>query len=541
MERRDLKDIGRAVKSFFSINTVLVVLLTFAMHLSTIAAMTSIALAMDGTLPPLRLFGGFSLVVLATALPIGFGGWGIREASAAGVFSYAGLPAGVGVAASIVYGLTYIVVLGINTAWSMSLRPSAPPRQDASVPYQRAGELAFWKTGLVLLAVLLPFQIRIPTLTHALTINLADPIAFIVGGTFLVAAYYQFDWRKLWRQKLFWGALAGFVLLIAYGWLVGFLRFGSNDWATTNRLFGLLVLSSYLFSGAALTYLLGPGFFIKWGQTGAIVTVLTALTQFSLVGPLGNFGATYFNWTSGISGFYQDRNALSLLILVFISSILIPHGRKNSFVFQLIIPVILGYSIIFSGSRSGVLGLIVVLAFAFWKNRRPTSYIAGILTVGSIISMKVQDLLVSAGHITNPPLSFMGGRTVLSDSVTISQQRLDTWTSAIDMFSDHAILGGGLGAVVKKAPDVVHNVFLWIAAEMGLIGLLLLLPLFLVIGKEILKNGIFRMSTNSYLLLCLGIVFCGIGLVQDIAYQRIVWLMIGLLMASPAVKAANGK
>ena len=53
----------------------------------------------------------------------------------------------------------------------------------------------------------------------------------------------------VWHRRLFFA-------MLMVGWFVGYLRFGSNEWATGSRLLGFISVLSYLFAGAAMRHLL---------------------------------------------------------------------------------------------------------------------------------------------------------------------------------------------------------------------------------------------------------------------------------------------
>ncbi len=80
--------------------------LIFASYLLVFACA---ALAVGVTVPPILLITGVPLVLLAMAIPISAGGWGLREVSAAGLWVMAGGTADAGLAASVAYGLTVLL------------------------------------------------------------------------------------------------------------------------------------------------------------------------------------------------------------------------------------------------------------------------------------------------------------------------------------------------------------------------------------------------------------------------------------------------
>lgn len=111
----DLKKIKRALKGLLQSGLITTLTLSTVMHILTILAFVILTLQFNPEATFFKLFGAFSLVVLATAIPVGIGGWGVREASAFGVFNYYGMQSDLAVVASITMGLLFLFSLALNT------------------------------------------------------------------------------------------------------------------------------------------------------------------------------------------------------------------------------------------------------------------------------------------------------------------------------------------------------------------------------------------------------------------------------------------
>ena len=77
------------------------------------------ARALGLELPLRTLLRVFPWVLAAMALPVSFGGWGLREAAAAGLYEISGLPAEHGAAIGLAYGA--IALLGSSPALLLPL------------------------------------------------------------------------------------------------------------------------------------------------------------------------------------------------------------------------------------------------------------------------------------------------------------------------------------------------------------------------------------------------------------------------------------
>ena len=91
--------------------------------------------------------------------------------------------------------------------------------------------------------------------------------------------------------------------MIFIGFIVGFLYFGSNSWAITNRIMGLPIALSYLIVGGASVFILGrdKGFLIMFIL--CTTYCMTIVEQFLLVNILGTELHNMFEWDQKLSGF----------------------------------------------------------------------------------------------------------------------------------------------------------------------------------------------------------------------------------------------
>jgi len=77
------------------------------------------------------------LVLVATTLPFFLGGWGIREATVAGLYHAAGLASANGVSIAIVYGCLSLLT-SLPGLWSLRPRLAASPLVNSGLPHEQA-------------------------------------------------------------------------------------------------------------------------------------------------------------------------------------------------------------------------------------------------------------------------------------------------------------------------------------------------------------------------------------------------------------------
>ena len=522
------------LKNLLSIKLHTTFLLTICMQILILCSHVLLAYQFLDTPNVLKLFGAFSIVILATMLPIGFGGIGIREATAGAIFMAFELPPEVGVISAALYSMLFLLALGLNFFISRSVENR---KINTPMPSVDIDGSAIWcVTGLLLLTAIC-FQIRIPLQSGLLTLNFGDILAIAISGTVLAAALHHKQHLPYWANRFMWLGLICFAIMICLGWLIGWLRFGSNEWATANRLLGLISVSSFLMSGFAIRRKINlqdlSKIFIFASSIFISSSLLSIIVQTFSVFDL----SIYLNWSDAISGFVGDRNAYAFLGLMLATALMFCSQKPLLSNYALnanyaLTGALLAF-VIASGSRSGIGGALVILILWALTNRKASIIIAlSLILSASALSATLQ-LLVFFQDILGfqqPTVYFLSSRGI-DTALQISNQRVMTWNEGMRLFLNYPIFGAGLGAAIQNIGIVVHNSFLWVAAEMGVLGLLLSLPLTLVVVQLALsKKGL--SSFNNRIALVSFVLICGgFSLVQDIVYQRSLWLMLGFLCA----------
>ena len=507
--------------------------LSVVIQLGILLIYTILALQFVPDAPIMTLVGGFAIVVLATSIPIGFGGWGVREAAAAGVFLALGLPPEIGVIIGVLYGLLHLVIL---VATALMLKPKEAKRKSHSTKSLNPFEgINFWPVTSLLMMALLPFQIRLPLAEGLITLNSVDVIALIAMINFILLEWLSGRINTLWADKLMWPGLAAVGLMIVMGWFVGWLHFGSNEWATANRLTGLILVFSYLFAGAAMRHYIAPPMMAKFALVLVFSLTASVVIKTIVHNMMGYDASLFFNWGRYINGFIADRNAFSFMaglaaifVIFHTPQYLTAKGQRAAIAIFL---TVLSVFVLFSGSRSGLGAAAFIL---LWLLIAMPRYIPHILAAvfGAYTFILCANIFGQAG-----PITLLDGRS-FSDTLTISKLRADTFESGLNLFLANPVFGAGLGAGIRDTGLVIHNLYLWILGEMGIIGAMLCLPLAIAFTRVFFKTFSDKttpLKDHSQLhALILFVIICGgFSLVQDVAYQRILWLLVGFIMATP--------
>ncbi len=529
-------------------------LVTIIIHLSSLIGFLILGVYFFPDVPLFVLASSLVLVILATTIPISFSGLGIRELSAVAVFSQLGLSLSTALVLSGVLSVLLFLVLFLHFGLVFFLMPKKTEGQPddkelivskRSVPvFNQAALLTF---GVFLLSALLPFQLRLPTSVNEVTVNMADPIAFLIGFTFFVFWILDKHRTALWAERGFGLALLLAVAMLIYGWLVGFINFGSSQWAGVNRMTGVIILFGYVMSGAAVGRLLGDKGVWYSITLLASALMLTVFAQLLMAYFIDYDVRHILQWWYDISGFMVNRNAFALMAMLLLCFLLARQKQaKNSFERQNLLLAGLIMACVLTQSR---VVLILLPLLLIWY------YVMGYITIGKLLlSVMVMGAVMILWGLLMPALMKIitgvqgfpiiayrfgayapdRGDTYASEIIGNNESdvlRGENWTNAWELFISSPIFGSGLGGFLHHYQEkVIHNVPLWIATEMGIIGLLLILTLPMILLYYIFKQGV-RLSEQKFILLNCLLVWGTFSMVQDMSFQRIIWYILGLMLA----------
>jgi hypothetical protein len=536
--------------------------LSIAIQLSTMAAYISVARALAPGIGAGDIAAAAAIVMLAAALPVSLAGWGIRELGAIYALGVIGFSKEASLVVALVVGCAALAVVAAM-AFASLLSSRTPPlaaAKNATAPQTiDYGAALAWCVPLLAAAGVF-FQIHMPLASGRLNVNLADPLAVIGGVLFLAAALNA---RRLpaWRLPGLNAHLAAMTVVLIAAFLHGWIQHGWIPWAFANRIVGWFVLLGYAATGALIV--------LRGGNEGMSMLLRTfAMTALALI-LLDT--AIFIAVVLGvrvpieiiryrIDGFSQNANAFALLLILAIGAIAVAAPRPRALVVMLSIA---STGLWLTGSRSGMIAYGVLLAaitILGMIDRRhlmiacatAAAAVAVINWLPEIVVAIVRPMQAAMNFVasllpdgggggastpfTLPHRDFSSFGVIASGYQESNAQRIASLQGGWEMFVNHPVFGGGLGAFIEGqtrttgTPLVIHSTPLWLLAELGIVGFLAFAVPFIRILKFEMQHADPHDQVRMFLIMAL-LGFAVMAAVHDLAFQRGLWLLAGAALA----------
>ena len=240
------------------------------------------------------------------------------------------------------------------------------------------------------------------------------------------------------------------------------------------------------------------------------------------------------------STMFTDPNIFGSLmaVSVIIAVVRISLTSSRARLFWVTVLLVTLVALALSQSRSGIIccagGLFVLAILA-----RPSAVLAG---SAALI------LLGVIAFAAYSPLGEPGTDSVLVDrrlSDTTLVSRLDLWSDGLALLPEEAASGIGIGGFEQTTFDTtsgrkefarVHNTYLTIIVEFGLVGVVAFSLLAVAVAKSV-RSG-FIVGSRDQRWRIAAVIACVVGLLAfsvwvDTLYQRHLWILIGLALAAP--------
>ncbi len=388
-----------------------------------------------------------------------------------------------------------------------------------------------WRLGALLLAAVLPFEPIIklgPVLSGMKALAALTFVSLVLA--LLTDQKLLERFARLWQQPLALAVLA-FVLWISASILWAPLK-GEALRATASflGLLGLMVVIGLL----ERRYLL-----LTWAAF-AFSAALSVPAGYILPVPEGSFMAESGRF--GPAG--ATPNTYACLVIIAFFAAYFGLLRRHRMTAYLLAPVFV-YGIFATASRTGLIVLVAAPLLSLFVPRLGARLGWRILPMYVLGAAAIVVIVLAIPSVGEPALERIMTLSQFQSEDTWSG-RWSTWQGALDVTASHPILGVGAGNFSEVAIDysesvqahsaergevagLTHNIFLSVASQLGLVGLILYLAILFFLFKTAvpiaqrpgLETGIF-----------LGLVVIMIaGMALPWENQKIVYVLFGSVLA----------
>jgi putative inorganic carbon (hco3(-)) transporter len=334
-----------------------------------------------------------------------------------------------------------------------------------------------WRLGAFLLAAALPFQTLINVGPVASGMKALALLTFVSFALALLMDRKLFErFARLWQQPLALAVLA-FVL-----WVSGSILWASDKGAalvaaiTYLGVFGLMVVIGLLERRYLILAWSGLMFSAAFSVPAGYILPLPEGSDMATSGRFGPGGA--------------DPNGYACLVAIAFVVAYFGLLRRHRMIAYLLAPVFV-YGIFATGSRTGLIALVVPPLLALFVPQLAARLGSRILPMYVLGAAAITVIVLAIPSV---------GERALERYMTIPQYqseetwsgRWSIWQGALEVIASHPILGVGVGNFAEFAIDhstliaahslrdgeivgVAHNMFLGVASELGLVGLILFL------------------------------------------------------------------
>jgi hypothetical protein len=407
---------------------------------------------------------------------------------------------------------------------------------------------------IVVLAVAIQVQVTIPFTVAGLKLNAGDPVVAALVGLLVLCLAREgkacIAWA--WRMPQVWLWLGLLTAVMTVSLLVGYFRLQQlSMWAVTNKYIGWFVLLGYFASGAYVSAVFGTAgqrlflrtfiVFAALAATASGLLLLSADFHVQLGLPIGDPVAR---------GLMGNSTAFAFLLLVALGTLYAGQcgteslfGRREAAALM----ALLFAGLWFCGSRTAwgaTAGLTLAAAFLRalpWREFTIATCVVVLASVAVALSLPARQSGDPSTTTTARLFSLNTPEKLVRDSSNV--ERFQGYRDAYALWREHKVLGIGLGGFLHDQqsrhdqPVVIHGTVLWILTEMGILGVLVfavfawklvrsLRPFF---SKNFDQDHSIRMAGVLAL-----VVFGAMSLLHELLFQRVLWVMLGLVVCLPS-------
>ena len=312
----------------------------------------------------------------------------------------------------------------------------------------------------------------------------------------------------------------------------------SKEPGPVHRLAGLPVLAGYLATGALAVSVFGTRGQRHLAQNLVLAAAIVTFLHYTMrVG--GSVGLVHADRIPpNFEGFSGNRNAYAVQMLLAVSAAIVwlrSFSRLRGAVW-LVLPIgTCLFGLFMSQSRAGLITAVVILGVVFLARAVPFRMFLATVSAGIVVSIFALSLQAA---VTMQESSLLPA-AVQPDS---DSERWLSITAGVELWLRHPLFGAGLGAFVHEHAQqtgnflVIHNSLVWLLAEFGIVGTLPWIGFFASVAWTAWASRNRPAARWPMATVLVLITFALPSFVHDLLYQRLMWLLLGSLMAVPDTK-----
>lgn len=260
----------------------------------------------------------------------------------------------------------------------------------------------------------------------------------------------------------------------------------------------------------------------------SIILMVELYFSYSTFFDLTKFTSYNFSYANLIKGATGNKNINAASVLIKIPFVILLLYRSKPFILKIILGLIIAltiYLVLILSARAAILSLIFISLYLLIK------YIVNLLSSNFklndfsfplvLLCIVIPISFFSIKYSSNNSASIANRVTTINSEDTSTQQRLRYYKHSITQITQNPIIGVGLGNWKIKSVDYdkldingyiipyhTHNDFLEIATELGVIGLIIYIMIFIYPLRAILINNSIKDPINiNTLILLSGIIY----------------------------------
>jgi O-antigen ligase len=409
------------------------------------------------------------------------------------------------------------------------------------------------------------FLITIPLGATGIRVSLSDmflPVFIVI----LVIKFSMGNITFKFNSIFVWLLVISIWLTVSL--ITGYLHTGQvTSWGLVNKYIGWYVLIGYLIIGGFIWRIKSdvPNyFFLKSFVVTTWGVAIIEIVHHVLVGA----GVIDVLPETRIDGFSGNSNAYGLIVTTSLIIQIVYYKNELLFSKRLMVAGILLslLALALTISRGAWLGFICASLSMLWFKKIPlkeTLYtiVISIIVVNLFLLSNSNGYFKGRDNRLNKKIVTIDHKYIKEKLLTISEgsisQRIDTAKSGINQWSKFPMQGIGLGSFYiseikrtnnpersskKEFPLTLHNTFLWLLVETGLIGALLISAFVIYMLVKILSN-IKGHQDDDMKIIAFSILMAAIGcsIAMEVMYQRYIWLFLGCALSMIKMTIINEK